>query len=282
MKKNEIFTQRTADEFRTYLIRQEKSRNTVEKYCRDVRSLAAFASGAVLSKELALDWKNSLSERGLSASSVNSMIASANSFFGFIGMPELKLHATRVQKQIFRPENEELTRDEYFALVRRAEEERDERASLILQTICSTGIRVSELGFITVEAALNGKASVSCKGKTRDVIIVRGLQKKLLEYASCRGIAGGSVIRTKNGQPLSRVSVWREMKRLCEGTGIDPKKVYPHNLRHLFARSFYDLDRDIAKLADVLGHASIDTTRIYVISTGEEHRRKMEQLCLVI
>ena len=213
-------------------------------------------------------------------SGANSMLAAINAFFRFCGWHELCVKPFKVQRQAFCPEEKELTRAEYQRLLEAAE--RDERLSLVIQTICGTGIRVSELQYITIEALQKGEAAVSCKGKTRRTFIVAALRKKLIRYARRRGITSGAVFLTKNGRPLSRTAVWRGMKALCAAAAVDPRKVFPHNLRHLFARTFYSLEKDIAKLADILGHASIDTTRIYIVTTGAEHRRKMEHMKLVV
>lgn len=210
------------------------------------------------------------------------MLASINSLFSFLGWHELKVKTIKVQQQIFCPEEKELTRQEYERLCRTAERNHNTRLSLIIQTICGTGIRVSELQFITVEAAKRGEATVSCKGKTRSVFIVRDLQKKLLRYAVEQGIESGCIFITRGGKPVSRTNIWRDMKALCEEANVNPNKVFPHNLRHLFARVFYGIEKDIAKLADILGHSSINTTRIYIISTGTEHRKRMENMRLII
>ena len=163
-----------------------------------------------------------------------------------------------------------------------AKQKGNERLNLILQTICGTGIRVSELQYITVEAVKNREATVSLKGKTRSVFLVKELRKKLIRYAAKQNIQSGAVFITRTGKPMNRTNIWREMKGLCKQAGVNPKKVFPHNLRHLFARTFYGIEKDIAKLADILGHSSINTTRIYIISTGSEHRRRMEHMRLII
>ena len=210
------------------------------------------------------------------------MLASINSLFVFLGWHELKVKSIKLQQQIYCPEEKELTKAEYTRLCRAAEKKHNERLNLILQTICGTGIRVSELQYITVESVRQGEATVSCKAKTRSVFIVKELQKKLLRYAAEQGIKSGMIFVTRTGKPISRTNIWREMKALCEEAGVNPQKVFPHNLRHLFARVFYGIEKDIAKLADILGHSSINTTRIYIISTGTEHRRRMENMRLVI
>ena len=210
------------------------------------------------------------------------MLASLNSLFSFLNWMDCRVKSIKLQRQIYCPEEKELTKAEYMRLVNAAKQKGNERLNLILQTICGTGIRVSELQYITVEAVKNGEAIVSLKGKTRSVFIVKELKKKLLRYAAEQGIKSGTIFITRTGRPMSRTNIWREMKNLCEHAGVNPKKVFPHNLRHLFARTFYGIEKDIAKLADILGHSSINTTRIYIISTGDEHRRRMEHMRLIL
>ena len=210
------------------------------------------------------------------------MLASLNSLFSFLGWTDCKVKSIRLQQQIYCPEEKELTKAEYMRLVNIAKQKGNDRLCLLLQTICCTGIRVSELQYITVEAARRGEAAVSLKNKIRSVFIVRQLQKKLLRFAAEQEITSGAIFITRGRKPMSRTNIWREMKNLCIQAKVDPKKVFPHNLRHLFARTFYGIEKDIAKLADVLGHSSINTTRGYIISTGSEHRRYMESLRLII
>lgn len=276
-----ILTNEEIHRFRGFLQKEEKSENTLEKYIRDVTAFSAFCTGAV-TKETVIAYKQYLLDSGYAVRSVNSMLASLNSLFSFLGWFELRVKALKLQQQAFCPEEKELTKAEYMRLCRTAEKKHNERLCLILQTICGTGIRVSELQFITAEAARKGEAVVSLKGKTRRIFIVRELQKKLLRYIAGQHITTGAVFVTRTGKPLSRTNIWREMKNLCTEAEVNPKKVFPHNLRHLFARVFYGIEKDIAKLADILGHSSVNTTRIYIISTGTEHRRKMEQLHLIL
>lgn len=274
----------TADiicQFKEHLILEERSENTIEKYMRDIKAFVEFLSGATLTKEVVIDYKKHLQEN-YAVRSVNSMLASINSLFDFFGWVDLKVKSIKLQQQIYCPEEKELTRAEYERLCRTAERNHNKRLNLILQTICGTGIRVSELQFITVEAVKNGEAVVSLKGKTRSVFIVKQLKQKLLCYAAEQGIKSGMIFVTKTGKPVSRTNIWRDMKSLCEEANVNPHKVFPHNLRHLFARVFYGIEKDIAKLADILGHSSINTTRIYIISTGTEHRQRMETMRLII
>lgn len=192
------------------------------------------------------------------------------------------MKAIKLQRQIYCAEEKELTKTEYMRLVNAARKKGNERLDLLIQTICGTGIRVSELQYITIEAARCGEAVVSLKGKTRTVFIVSDLKKKLLRFAAEQQITSGPIFVTRNGNPLSRTNIWREMKGLCVQAGVNPQKVFPHNLRHLFARTFYGLEKDIAKLADILDHSSINTTRIYIITTGDEHCRRIENMRLII
>ena len=277
-----IITEKTIQEFRVHLKSEEKSKNTVEKYLRDVQAFAAVQNGESVTKEAVIGYKQKLLENGYAVRSVNSVLASLNSLFSFLGWHDCRVKTLKVQRQVFCPEEKELTKAEYERLCRAAQSKHNERLNLILQTICGTGIRVSELPFITVEAVKSGEAVVSLKGKTRTVFLVKPLQKKLLRYISEQKIQSGAVFITRTGKPMSRTNIWREMKGLCEEAGVNPQKVFPHNLRHLFARVFYGIEKDIAKLADILGHSSIDTTRIYIISTGTEHRRRMESMRLIL
>ena len=279
--KGHFLTSKEIEKFRNYLREEEKSENTLEKYIRDVTAFSAFCDGTI-TKDTVIAYKQNLIDSGYAVRSINSMLASINSLFSFLGWYELRVKSLKVQQQVFCPEEKEMTKAEYERLCRTAERKQNERLCLILQTICGTGIRVSELQFITVEAVRKGEATVSLKGKTRSIFIVRDLQKKLLRYISEQHIMTGAIFITRTGKPLSRTNIWREMKNLCLEAEVNPEKVFPHNLRHLFARVFYDIEKDIAKLADILGHSSINTTRIYIISTGTEHRQRMERMRLII
>ena len=280
--KGRILTEKIIGDFSCCLKSEEKSENTIEKYLRDVRAFAAYLGGAAVTKETVIAYKNKLLSENYAVRSVNSMLASLNSLFAFLGWTDCRVKSIKLQRQIYCSEERELTKAEYMRLVNTAKQKGNERLNLILQTICGTGIRVSELQYITVEAVKCGEAIVSLKGKTRTIFIVRELQKKLLRYAAEQGISSGTIFITRTGRPMSRTNIWREMKGLCEQAGVNPQKVFPHNLRHLFARVFYGIEKDIAKLADILGHSSINTTRIYIISTGNEHRKRMENMRLII
>ena len=280
--KGHFLSSKEIERFEKYLREEEKSQNTMEKYIRDGKAFAEYCGGNAIFKETVIAYKQNLIDSGYAVKSINSMLASINSLFSFLGWYELRVKSLKVQQQVFCPEEKELTKAEYERLCRTAERKQNERLCLILQTICGTGIRVSELQFITVEAVRKGEAMVSLKGKTRSIFIVRDLQKKLLRYISEQKITTGSVFVTRTGKPMSRTNIWREMKNLCIEAEVNPEKVFPHNLRHLFARVFYGIEKDIAKLADILGHSSINTTRIYIISTGTEHRQRMEQMRLIL
>ena len=279
--KNRKITDKQIKSFKQYLCEDEKSNITVEKYMRDVQTFYEYSEDREIDRPTVLSYKELL-EKNYAISSANSMLAALNSFFRFCGWTDLCVKQFKVQKKAFCSAEKELTKNEYKCLVKAAEEKKNERLSLVIQTICGTGIRVSELSFITVEAAKRGEVTVSCKGKTRTVFIVSALQKKLIKYAKENHIASGIIFITKNGKPINRSNVWKEMKSLCEQAGVSPDKVFPHNLRHLFARTFYGIEKDIAKLADILGHSSINTTRIYIITTGAEHKRRMENMRLII
>lgn len=268
-------------EFKAQLISEERSAATVEKYIRDVKAFAEYAQNKGVTKETVIAYKKHL-QGNYAVRSINSMLASLNSFFVFLGRQDLRAKSLKLQQQVFCPEEKELTKEEYARLCKAAGRRQNSRLCLLLQTICGTGIRVSELQFITVEAVRHGEAAVNCKAKTRTVFIVKALRQKLLRYAAEQGIKSGMIFVTRTGKPLGRTNIWREMKSLCAEANVNPKKVFPHNLRHLFARVFYGIEKDIAKLADILGHSSINTTRIYIISTGTEHRRRMERMRLIM
>lgn len=276
-----IITDLMIEKFEVFLQTDEKSENTIEKYVRDVKAFSLFAQTCEISKAVAMAYKASLI-KNYEVSSANSMIAAVNAFLRYLGWIDCCIKQFKLQKKTFCSEEKELTKAEYVRLVDAARQKGNERLYLLLQTICGTGIRVSELQFITVEAVRRGEAVVTCKNKTRTVFIVRSLQKKLLNYIRERGMTTGCIFITRSGKPVSRCNIWREMKALCRQAEVSPDKVFPHNLRHLFARTFYGIEKDIAKLADILGHSSVNTTRIYIITTGAEHRRKMENMRLII
>ncbi len=267
--------------FATFLKNEEKSDATIEKYMRDVHRFAEFVGKCEVNKLRVMEYKTELG-KSYAVTSANSMIAALNAFLRFCEWQDLCVKQFRVQRQAFCSEERELTKSEYIKLLDAATEMNNKRLNLIIQSICGTGIRVSELQYITVEALYKGEAVVNCKGKNRRIFIVPQLKKKLLRYVNEQKITSGAVFVTKSGKPMSRTNIWREMKQLCARADVPPSKVFPHNLRHLFARTFYTIEKDIAKLADILGHASINTTRVYIVTTGTEHRRKMEHMRLII
>ena len=267
------------DVYKDYLIRDEKSKATISKYLHDVRVFAEFAQDRPIDKNLVLEYKDILGE-AYSVSSANSMLAALNSFFRFMNWRDAEVKRFKVQKQVYCKAENELTKDEYLRLVAAAEQ-KSKRLSLVIQTLCGLGMRVSELSYITVEAVECGEAVVSCKGKTRVIFIVSSLRKKLLKYAKKEGISQGAIFITRSGNPLDRSNIWREMKMICKDACVRETKVFPHNLRHLFARTFYTMEKDITKLADVLGHSNINTTRIYIVTSGAEHLRQLEKMHLI-
>ena len=277
---NRIITQWILQKYKDNLTIEEKSTATAEKYCRDIRAFSVFIGDATVTKEAVIAWKQHLTDNGYAVRSINSMLASLNSFFAFLGWTDLRAKSIKLQRQIYSREDRELTKAEYLRLLDAAE--RQPRLQLILKTICATGIRVSELKFFTLEAVRQGEITVNCKGKTRTILLPGNLRKLLIRYAEKSGITSGVIFCTRSGKALDRSNIWAMMKKLCEKAGVTATKVFPHNLRKLFARTFYGIEKDIAKLADILGHSSINTTRIYIMSTGRDHRRLIERLGLVV
>lgn len=273
-------TEETLAAFARQLGEEERSPATLEKYLREVRQFAAFLGGREVTRDLAAAWREELSARQ-SPATVNGKLTALDRLLAFLGWEDCRVKHLRVQRQLFRDSARELSREEYARLVETARRLGRSRLSLLMETICATGIRVSEVRYITVEAARSGQADIALKGKVRTILLPGKLCRKLLKYARQQKTASGEIFLTKSGKPLSRRQIWAEMKRLCLRAGVAPTKVFPHNLRHLFARTFYQATRDVAKLADVLGHSSIETTRIYLISTGAQHRRDLDRLRLV-
>ena len=267
--------------FERYLTKEEKSRATVEKYLRDVRSFFRFSNTGSISKEQMIAYKEYLTDRYAPAS-VNSMLAAVNGFLEWAGYPQYRVKPLKIQREIFTKPEKELSKEEYIRLVKAAEEKQNCRLALILQTICATGIRVSELQFITLETARTGRAVVDCKGKKRTVFLPGALSRALQEYCREHEIKEGIVFCTKNRKPLDRSNIWRDMKRLCCSAGVKPEKVFPHNLRHLFARTYYRMEKDLSRLADLLGHSSVTTTRIYTMESGVEHAKQVDRMGLVV
>ena len=264
-----------------YLEQEEKSEVTRRQYKRDILHFLSFAKGQELTRELALRYKEELQSKHR-AGSVNVKLAALNGFFSYLGREDLRVKRLRIQKRPFLPREKELSKAEYLRLLEAARQKKNEKLRLLLETICGTGIRVSELKYITVEAVEQGEAAIRLKGKIRIILITGKLKKVLKQYLRKWGISSGPVFVTKNGNPLDRSNIWKMMKALCKDAGVARQKVFPHNLRHLFARCFYKIDKDIARLADILGHSSINTTRIYVMSSDHEPRKRMDALGLVI
>lgn len=267
--------------FLCYLKREERSSGTIEKYLRDVRAYSAWLDGRPGTRETAVQWKEQLLVKGYAPVTVNSMLAAINSFFRFAGWDECRVKFLKIQRRMFREQAKELTRAEYASLLDAARALDRERLALLMEAICATGIRVSEVQYLTVEAARQGRTEISLKGKIRTILLPGKLCRKLLNYAKKHRIAAGRIFLTRRGRSLSRRQIWAEMKGLCAKAGVAPSKVFPHNLRHLFASAFYQASKDIARLADVLGHSSIETTRIYLLTTGGEHMRQLDNLGFV-
>ena len=273
-------TKESMNEFRSWLHSEERSEGTIAKYMRDLERLSAWLGDKEVTKENLTEWKEHLTANGYEPVTVNSMLAVINTYCRFAGL-NIKLKFLRIQRKLFREESKELTKDEYEKLICTAEEKGNARLAMLIETIGATGIRVSEVQYITVEAAKAGRTQISLKGKIRDILLPGKLCKKLLKYAHKQKIASGEIFITKSGKGMSRGQIWAEMKRLCRDAGVEATKVFPHNLRHLFATTFYRIYKDVVRLADILGHSSVDTTRIYLISTGEEHQRMLERMRLV-
>ena len=281
MKKKMQLTQREFDQFEDYLRHDEREESTIEAYLRSLTRFAEWADGRTITKELAMEWKTALAEAGYRPISVNAMLAAVNKFFICMGREDCKVKYLKLQRQMFRKSEKDLSKEEYQRLVQAAHEKGDLRMELILETICATGIRVGELKYITVEAIRAGVAEIALKGKIRTILLPHRLCRKLQKYAKQQKIASGKIFLTQDGLPVSRQSIWTRMKALCEAAGVERSKVFPHNLRSLFARSFYGSCHDVVRLADVLGHSSIETTRIYLMSTGKEYLRQLDKLGLV-
>lgn len=279
--KSYVFPPNVIWDYAAQLRSQERAPGTIDNYLRHIHAYIAWLNGRETTKELVTHWKEQLISKGYTPTTINSMLASLNSFFDYLGWTECRVKALRLQKRLFRDTGRELTRRDYERLLDTAEQMGKSRLALLMEAICSTGIRVSEVKYLTVEAAQCGRADISLKGKIRTILIPGKLCRKMLKYAQKNKIASGEIFLTRNGTSLSRKQIWAEMKELCRKAGVADTKVFPHNLRHLFARCFYRACRDVAKLADVLGHSSIETTRIYLISTGAEHARTLDRLRLI-
>ena len=277
-----IITARQLRAFQQHLEREERSAATVEKYLREARRFSAWLDGGAVSKASAARWKEHLLQAGYCPGTINGKLTALDRLLAFLGWEDCRVKHLKLQRRLFRDTERELTREEYGRLLSAAERCGRARLTLLMEAICATGIRVSEVKYLTVEAARAGRAEIALKGKIRTILIPGKLCRKLLQYAREQNIASGEIFLTRGGNSLSRKQIWADMKDLCRQAGVAPSKVFPHNLRHLFARIFYRVCRDVAKLADVLGHSSIETTRVYLISTGVEHARLLERLRLIL
>ncbi len=276
-------TENMVEDYKLYLTEGEKSRATIEKYIRNIRKLMAYAMGRRFDKDTVLAYKESLMEgRKYKVSSINSMLIDINQFLEHQGWYEFRVKTYKVQKSLFYPENKYLSKEEYERLLQEARRKGKLRLYFLLETLASTGMRVSELSFLTVEAVREGSVVIYCKGKVREILLPPELQRQLLLYAEQKEIQTGIVFRTRSGNAVNRSNVWREMKNLCEGAGVNPEKVFPHNLRHLFAQCFYKERKDLAELASVMGHSSVETTRLYLLTTGKEYRKELEKMDMVL
>ncbi len=274
-------TNKLIQKFKCYLINEEKSSSTIDKYIRDITVFMVWCKETKLNKSVVLEYKQDIVEKYAPAS-VNSILSSLNSFFAYNEWYDLKLKALKIQRQIFASRDKELTKAEYERLLFAAKQKKNQRLYYLMQTICATGIRVSELKAITVSAIKCGQAAINCKGKMRIVFLPKQLCKMLKNYIKENNIKSGSVFVSKNGKPLDRSNIWSDMKKLCESAGVAKGKVFPHNLRHLFARTYYSIQKDVVRLADILGHSNVNTTRIYTMEAGEIHRKQIQRLGLLI
>lgn len=268
----------TLSDFRSFLIKEEHALGTIDKYMRDVKHFLEWNQENEITKERVIEWKNSLIDRKYSVTSINSMLASLHCYFRCIQIDGCNVKYLRIQRKVFRDENRDLNKQDYQKLIDTARKKRNERLALVIETIGATGIRVSELNYITVEAVKENQAVISLKGKIRTILIPRKLAKKLLDYAKRERITNGEIFITRHGTSFSRKQIWAEMKKICKEAGVESKKVFPHNVRHLFARVFYKASKDIARLADVLGHSNIETTRIYLVTVRDECRKWLENI----
>lgn len=263
------------------LQQEERAAATIEKYTQDIRSFAVWLDGRPVTKERSAEWKEYMFSQDLAPATINAKISAINSLFGFLGWEDCRVKSLKLQRKVFREASRDLTAEEYRRLLNTASAAGEVWLKLLMETICSSGIRVSEVKYITIEAVRTGRTDISLKGKIRTIILPEKLCRKLRKYAKQQKIVSGEIFLSKDGKSLSRNQIWRKMKMLCQKAGVERSKVFPHNLRHLFATTFYQVTRDIVKLADVLGHSSVNTTRIYLLTTGAEHARQMDKLGLI-
>ena len=275
-----VITNKALKRFKTYLYEEERSENTIEKYMRDIRFFCEWLKDRCIDKSVVIEYKKELCNM-YAARSVNSMLSSLNAFFVSMGWYDLKVKTLKIQRRIFADKSKELSKAEYERLLFAAKDRKNERLYYLIQTIASTGLRVSEIKYVTCEAVREGQAIIYCKGKIRQIFLPKKLCQMLKGYIKSRNIKSGSVFITKTGKPLDRSNIWKMLKDLCESAGVPKDKVFPHNFRHLFARTFYSLQKDIVRLADILGHSSVETTRIYTTESGAEHRKQLQQLGLL-
>ena len=276
----EIITNEFIKGFQDHLYEEERSSNTIEKYMRDVRFFCKWLQGREIDKPAVIKYKRELCGR-YAVKSVNSMLSSVNAFFMFMGWHDLKVKTLKIQRRIFADKSKELTKSEYERLLFAAKNRKNERLYYLMQTIASTGLRVSEIKYVTCEAVNRGQAVINCKGKIRQIFLPKRLCQMLKKYIKSKNIKSGSVFVTRSGRPLDRCAIWKMMKDLCEIAGVNKEKVFPHNFRHLFARTFYSLQKDIVRLADILGHSSVETTRLYTMESGTEHIKQLQKLGLL-
>lgn len=274
-------TEKQVAAFQEALCCEECSTGTVEAYLREIRRFVGWLAGAPVTKERVVEWKDRLLAQSYYPATVNAKLAALRRFLRFMGWEECLVKNLRIQRRLFCDRSRQLSREEYRRLCETARRLGKQRLALLMEAICATGIRVSEVRYLTLESVRRERAEISLKGKVRTILIPRKLGQKLLKYAKKCGINSGEIFRTREGKPLSRKQIWAEMKQLCRRAEVEPTKVFPHNLRHLFARCFYRIHRDVAQLADLLGHSSVETTRIYLVSTGEEHARALAELRLI-
>ena len=265
-----------------WLRQEEHAPSTVEKYLRDIRAFALWLDGQSVTKERTAEWKSHLQAEDYAPVTINGMLTSVNGLLRFLGWEGCRVKHLKLQRKLFQDSARVLTRADYDRLLETAHSLGRERLALLMETICATGIRVSEVRYITVEAAQRGRAEISMKGKIRVILIPGKLARKLLKYAQKHKTASGEIFLTRSGRSLSRRQIWAEMKQLCRYAGVEPGKVFPHNFRHLFATIFYRACKDIVRLADVLGHSSIETTRIYLTTSGAEHAQQLNRLGLIL
>lgn len=275
-----IITNELINNFKIYLYEEERSENTIEKYMRDIRFFREWLQDRCVDKSVVIEYKKELCKR-YAVKSVNSILSSLNAFFVFMGWYDLKVKTLKIQRRIFADKSKELSKAEYERLLAAAKDKKNERLYYLMQTIASTGLRVSEIKYVTVGAVNKGQAIINCKGKIRQIFLPKKLCQMLKEYIKSRNIKSGAVFVSKKGGPLDRSNIWKMLKALCEAAGVSKDKVFPHNFRHLFARTFYSLQKDIVRLADILGHSSVETTRIYTMESGTEHIRQLQKLGLL-